>query len=154
MIVRAWSDLLKQGYMSLLSIASLLPTSWRRASNIHLSVLLLFAWSTFMYRDVWPLATYTLTPRDIHEGWLIWLKIGILSLAAVVIPLVVPRRYIPVDPQVRLSSWKSVSESFTHVCDRRTQCLLQIQSKQPLSFHSYCTSSWTTSSSKLCKCLI
>ncbi|CAL1716627.1 unnamed protein product [Somion occarium] len=87
------------GYMSLLSIASLLPTSWRRASNIHLSVLLLFAWSTFMYRDVWPLATYTLTPRDIHEGWLIWLKIGILSLAAVVIPLVVPRRYIPVDPQ-------------------------------------------------------
>lgn len=38
---------------------------------------------------------------DIPEGLLLWVKLGLLTLVAVVIPLFIPRQYIPVDPKVR-----------------------------------------------------
>lgn len=63
--------------------------------------MLLVVWGVYAYRDVWPLLTYTLDPVDGSEGWLIWTKIGVLSYAAVVVPLLIPRQYIPVDPSVR-----------------------------------------------------
>lgn len=63
--------------------------------------MLLVVWGVYAYRDVWPLLTYTLDPVDGSEGWLIWTKIGVLSYAAVVVPLLIPRQYIPVDPLVR-----------------------------------------------------
>ena len=37
---------------------------------------------------------------DEAEGWLIWTKLGLLTLSAIVVPMLVPRQYIPVDPKV------------------------------------------------------
>ena len=54
----------------------------------------------FAYRDLWPLATFTLTPLDGAEGPLIWVKVGLLTLIGVIIPLFVPRQYVPFDPKV------------------------------------------------------
>ncbi|KAF8182307.1 multidrug resistance-associated ABC transporter [Pholiota molesta] len=44
-------------------------------------------------------ATYTEVPIDAYEGRLIWMKIISVFVTAVLIPLFVPTKYIPVDPK-------------------------------------------------------
>ena len=72
-----------------------------RLGSRHLVTVFLVAWAVYAYRDLWPLATFTLQPLDASEGSLLWAKVGVLTFAAVVIPLVMPRQYVPVDPKVR-----------------------------------------------------
>ncbi|KAI0326495.1 hypothetical protein GY45DRAFT_1285407 [Cubamyces sp. BRFM 1775] len=50
-----------------------------------------------MYRNVWPLATVDLVPKDDSEGPVLWIKLGLLTLGEVVIPLFSPRKYVPID---------------------------------------------------------
>ena len=45
--------------------------------------------------------TFTLRPLDAREGRLLWIKIGLLAVAGIVLPLTSPRQYTPVDPEVR-----------------------------------------------------
>ena len=45
--------------------------------------ILLVIWTIYTYRDIWPLATYTLVPVDASEGWILWVKISSLTLAGV-----------------------------------------------------------------------
>ncbi|EMD36164.1 hypothetical protein CERSUDRAFT_84254 [Gelatoporia subvermispora B] len=97
-----WADLSICGayvYTVLLAFASVVasPRSSRTACR-HLAIVLVLTWTVYVYRDVWPLATFTLSPLDAREGWLLWLKFTLLSLAGVAIPLVSPRQYIPLDP--------------------------------------------------------
>jgi hypothetical protein len=75
------------------------PPIWSKLASRHLSFLLLVSFAVFVYRDIWPLATFSLTPKDISEGWFLWAKILILTLAGVVNPLIVPRQYVPFDPK-------------------------------------------------------
>jgi predicted membrane channel-forming protein YqfA (hemolysin III family) len=63
-----------------------------------------------VYRDIYPLATFTQAPRDLSDGWILWAEIIILALVAVLLPLVEPRQYIPVDLLVYVMFgvyWKS-----------------------------------------------
>ena len=69
----------------------------------------------FTYRDVWPLATFTLRPADGGEGGILWAKYSLLTIAGVAIPLLVPRQYTPADPK---HPWKPVPE--------QTACLLSM----------------------------
>ncbi len=71
-----------------------------RLVTTHAATVLLVTWAVYIYRDVWPLATFTLQPADAAEGAFLWAKVGVLTFAAVLIPLAVPRQYIPVDPKV------------------------------------------------------
>lgn len=80
----------------------------------HLALVAFVLWSVFAYRDFWPLATFTLRPADEAEGWLIWTKLALLSFVAVVVPLMVPRQYIPIDPQVSL--WTPIIGAVTSEC--------------------------------------
>ena len=76
----------------------------QKLSNVftrHLVVILLSVWAIYVYRDLWPLATFTLQPADAAEGVLLWVKLWVLTFAAGVIPLLIPRSYIPVDAKVR-----------------------------------------------------
>lgn len=75
-----------------------------RASVIsfHLSSILLGIFSVYAYRNIWPLLTFSLKPVDAYEGALLWIKIGLLAFAAVVVPLLVPCQYIPINLKVRL----------------------------------------------------
>jgi hypothetical protein len=41
------------------------------------------------------LGTFTLTPEDLSEGWFLLVKVGLLSVTGILIPLLVPRPYIP-----------------------------------------------------------
>ncbi|OJA09103.1 hypothetical protein AZE42_02557 [Rhizopogon vesiculosus] len=54
--------------------------------------------AVFAYRDMWPLITFHLQPKDLQEGGLLWPKVVVLFLTSIVFPLVSPRQYIPVDP--------------------------------------------------------
>jgi hypothetical protein len=74
-------------------------------ASFHLSWILLIAFSVYAYRDIWPLLTFTLSPADAREGSLLWAKVSLLATAGIVIPLVVPRQYVPLDPKARLSSF-------------------------------------------------
>lgn len=71
-----------------------------KAASTHLIILLFVTFGVYVYRDVFPLTTFTKNPVDLSEGPLLWSKIFILGLTSVVIPLVTPRSYIPVDSDV------------------------------------------------------
>ena len=81
-----------------MSVAGSAKTS--RVVVKHLNTVLLSAFCVYFYRDVFPLATFTLAPMDILEGYILWAKVFILFTVSVIIPLVIPRQYIPVDPKV------------------------------------------------------
>ena len=70
----------------------------------HNNFVLFTALAVYVYRDIWPLATYTDNPVDGSEGALLWTKVIVLFITAVIIPLVVPRQYVPVDPKVNTAS--------------------------------------------------
>ncbi|KAE9402019.1 P-loop containing nucleoside triphosphate hydrolase protein [Gymnopus androsaceus JB14] len=89
-----------QIYSTILALGSVLANPrWSRISIRHLNTILFATLSVYTYRDIYPLGTYVLTPQDKLEGPLLWVKISLLAVAAVVIPLIVPRKYIPVDPK-------------------------------------------------------
>ncbi|KAF9030066.1 P-loop containing nucleoside triphosphate hydrolase protein [Rhodocollybia butyracea] len=87
-------------YAAALAFASVLANwRWSRNSIRHLNIVLCVTLLVYVYRDVYPLGTFVLRPQDENEGHLLWAKVSLLTLAAVVIPLTVPRKYIPVDPK-------------------------------------------------------
>ncbi|KAJ6559886.1 P-loop containing nucleoside triphosphate hydrolase protein [Mycena capillaripes] len=87
-------------YASLLAVAALAITTRTGAvAALHLNLILAVAFGVFFYRDIFPFATYTWPQEDAAEGpILLRAKLIILTLAAVIIPLVTPRAYVPVDP--------------------------------------------------------
>ncbi|KAF8963040.1 hypothetical protein BDZ97DRAFT_1758980 [Flammula alnicola] len=89
-------------YSSILAITSLTVKKWSVIATRYNIVLLLVILGTYTCRDIWPLATYTQTPKDASQGNVLWFKIAILVVTAALIPLFVPRRYIPVDPKAYL----------------------------------------------------
>ncbi len=58
-------------------------------------------WAVYLYRDVWPVATVNLAPADKAEGPFLWAKIALLSVAGFVVPMIIPKKYTPVNPEVR-----------------------------------------------------
>ncbi|KDR83064.1 hypothetical protein GALMADRAFT_238869 [Galerina marginata CBS 339.88] len=86
-------------YTSILSAISVSSVKWGHLITVHNTLVLLSAWAVYVYRDLWPLATYTQVPADLAEGNILWAKIAVLTASAVVIPLFVPRVYEPVDPK-------------------------------------------------------
>ncbi|KAJ3511583.1 hypothetical protein NLJ89_g4015 [Agrocybe chaxingu] len=87
-------------YCSISALVSLFANKWGPLVARYNIVVLLSALSVYVYRDIWPLATYVQPPEDGPEGLTLWLKIVVLFTTAVIIPLFVPRRYVPVDPKV------------------------------------------------------
>ncbi|KIM25975.1 hypothetical protein M408DRAFT_330768, partial [Serendipita vermifera MAFF 305830] len=86
-------------YASILALCTLLlPKRARRPANNHLSLLLLVTWFVYMYRDIWPLATYTLHPVDPNH-WTTWATVGVLTLVGVIVPIITPFEYVPIDPE-------------------------------------------------------
>ncbi|KAH9028060.1 hypothetical protein EDB83DRAFT_1910199 [Lactarius deliciosus] len=98
---REWLDLtlcLTYLYAAFLALVAVTARRARASvASFHLSSLLLGTFSVYAYRNIWPLLTFTLSPVDAWEGPLLWVRIGLLTFAAIVIPLLVPRQYIPID---------------------------------------------------------
>ncbi|KAL4247270.1 ATP-binding cassette transporter C [Abortiporus biennis] len=86
-------------YASVLSLVTVAASArWARIAIHHLVPVLLVPWAVLVYRDIYPLCTYTLSPADAREGIILWEKIAVLTYAAIFVPLFVPREYIPFDP--------------------------------------------------------
>ncbi|KAF7352122.1 ATP-binding cassette transporter [Mycena venus] len=86
-------------YASILAAAALgANTRFGAVAGIHLNLILAVAFGVFFYRDIFPFATYTWPVQDVAEGSILYAKLIALTLAAVIIPLVTPRTYVPVDP--------------------------------------------------------
>ncbi|KAJ3556039.1 hypothetical protein NM688_g2249 [Phlebia brevispora] len=85
-------------YASLLSVFALMKPVQVTIGS-HISAILLSAWSIYLYRDIWPLATYDSKPMDTAQGLFLWIRIALLSIAGVIVPLVMPRTYISHDTQ-------------------------------------------------------
>ena len=86
---------------------------WNRSVTRHNNLVLFITLVVYIYRDVWPLATYTEIPLDESEGALLWTKLVVLFTTAVIIPLVIPRQYVPVDPKVITASTMVIKNSGT-----------------------------------------
>ncbi|KAK1236146.1 hypothetical protein PQX77_000617 [Marasmius sp. AFHP31] len=85
-------------YSSILILSSFVVTPrWNRIIIRHFNFVLFATFAVYFYRDIYPLATYVKEPKDAFEGRILWLKITLLGLVAVVIPLFVPREYVPID---------------------------------------------------------
>ncbi|TDL20540.1 P-loop containing nucleoside triphosphate hydrolase protein [Rickenella mellea] len=86
-------------YVSMLAgCAIFLSPRWRDTSHIHASLLLLGALLVYAYLDVWPLASTDHSDPEIPRDWLIWMRIGLLTLSGAVIPLISPRPFRPQHP--------------------------------------------------------
>ncbi|KAF9261735.1 hypothetical protein L218DRAFT_1001520 [Marasmius fiardii PR-910] len=87
-------------YTVLLGIVSVFAKPrWSRVVIRHLNLVLLAASGAYAYRDLYPLATFNKLPLDIQDGWRLWAKVTLLFISAIVIPLVIPRRYVPYNPK-------------------------------------------------------
>ncbi|KAH9475153.1 ATP-binding cassette transporter abc4 [Psilocybe cubensis] len=82
-------------FLSIVSLTSKAYGKWATRTNI---VILLSALGVYIYRDLWPLATYDQRPADESEGAVLVYKIIILAFTGVVIPMFIPRIYTPIDP--------------------------------------------------------
>ncbi|SJK98372.1 uncharacterized protein ARMOST_01637 [Armillaria ostoyae] len=92
-------------YTFLLAVISVTAHKrWSRAAIRHLNIVLTLTTSIYVYRDIAPLATFTGVPLDASEGSILWTKIAVLLFTGIVIPLFVPREYIPVDPDRPVST--------------------------------------------------
>ncbi|VDC02108.1 unnamed protein product [Peniophora sp. CBMAI 1063] len=77
---------------SLATIDTTLQSPISRVATSSLVLILAASFAVYCYRDLWPLMTYTLSPADSYEGLTLWIKIALLAVAAVVVPLIMPRR--------------------------------------------------------------
>lgn len=85
-------------YASLLALLTLtLRPTLRRHIALHLSIILLAVFAVYFYRDFYPYATFTLKPVDSD-----WARIWVLTFVSVVLPMITPREYRPLDPEVIL----------------------------------------------------
>ena len=90
-------------YASLLALGNVLASSRRSLTfSGHLSLVLFASLAVYAYRDIWPLMTFTLQPKDSAEGTLLWVKIGVLFFVGGFLPLFEPYPYLPYDPSVSI----------------------------------------------------
>lgn len=114
-----------------MGVVALVSKGWSTSATRFNIIVLLSTLVLYLYRDLWPLATYSERPADIEEGNILFVKIGILLAVAIFIPLFIPRRYIPVDPKVVLAA-----SIFARCCTNivpRIRCQTLILSKRDQS---------------------
>ena len=87
-----------QGYLAVLaSLALFGRSSINGRAYAHASWILALVWSAYAYRDVYPLATLDPTPVDAAEGPFLYAKFALLTVAAVFVPIFIPRKYVPLN---------------------------------------------------------
>ncbi|KAI8994066.1 multidrug resistance-associated ABC transporter [Trametes punicea] len=78
-------------YSTVLGLACILVSRYNSLLSDHLCAVLFLTWVVYAYRDVLPLATTTLQPADAEQGPLLWVKLVVLTIAAVIIPCFIPQ---------------------------------------------------------------
>lgn len=95
------------------------------------------------YRDVWPLLTFTLHPKDGSEGWILWAKVALATIVGIIVPLLEPYPYISSDKTVRsLEEFLETDAMLIRSYSRKLQGS-PIQNRRLRFFHSFCSLTWT-----------
>lgn len=104
------SDILAlKDYMVFLAALNTFSTSRiATVASVHLTLVATTMFLVYAYRDLWPLATFTLRPLDESQGVLLWAKVALSAMAGLVIPLLEPYPYISARLEVDFSSDRSV----------------------------------------------
>lgn len=68
--------------------------------EIHIRWLLFGALALFTFHDLVPLGLVHGRPVDPPDNWMTWARIALLTISALLIPLITPRTFAPVDPEV------------------------------------------------------
>ncbi|KAF7299693.1 ATP-binding cassette transporter [Mycena chlorophos] len=84
-------------YATLSAFPTLSTKHYRQNLVRHTNAVLLTAFAVYAYRDIIPLATFTLQPLD--HGAKFAAKLSLLAFTSIVVPLLTPRLYIPIDPE-------------------------------------------------------
>jgi hypothetical protein len=93
-----------QLYASCLAVISVsAKPRWSRLVTRHINAIMLTLFGVYVYRDLWPMATFSLNPKDVSEGPILIAKAIVLFITAVGVPLLIPRQYVAVDPKVESS---------------------------------------------------
>ncbi|KAI0753304.1 P-loop containing nucleoside triphosphate hydrolase protein [Daedaleopsis nitida] len=79
--------------------------------SYHLTSVLCLTLAVYTYRNVLPLFFRDQRPADGSEGLLLWIKLFLLFVAAVGIPLSMPRPYSPSDPASELTGEPSKQQT-------------------------------------------
>lgn len=72
----------------------------------------------FAIRDLWPIALAGQQPKDGYLGWITWTRLALVAYIGLIVPIVRPGVYIPVDPEVRYTL-------YTHIIILIQTCSLQ-----------------------------
>ena len=118
------------------------PLKRAKLASMHLAFILFATFAVYSYRDLWPLCTFTITPADINEGPFLWARMAALIIVAVVVPLFIPRQYIPVDPKVNTRLFLLLVEL---IAPSRIPRRCPTQSKLAPWPHSFSSHSWILS---------
>ncbi|KZT60623.1 P-loop containing nucleoside triphosphate hydrolase protein [Calocera cornea HHB12733] len=87
-------------YASILSLLYLLVSHpARRSCNAVAVTILLTQFLVFAWRNLLPLTMFDGVPADLDVPWLLWSRGVLVTLVGIIIPLFVPREYMPVDPK-------------------------------------------------------
>ncbi|KAJ7825733.1 P-loop containing nucleoside triphosphate hydrolase protein [Mycena olivaceomarginata] len=107
--VTEWTEESFTLYASVLASLSVSPKNTRHRLTRHANFLLFLVLCVYVYRDLVPLATFSGVPADLGEGRILWAKMALLFVTAVIIPLFTPRQYIPVDPLALINPEQTAS---------------------------------------------
>jgi hypothetical protein len=89
-----------QVYATVLSTIVLAkPVSQSRRFSIHSTLTSFSLFMCYLYRDVWPLLTFTLSPADGSDP-IAWASLTLAGITGILLPLCEPYPYIPYDPFV------------------------------------------------------
>ena len=86
----------------MLAVAYILTPKHGTLLGAHLTHVLLFTLVINAVRDILPLLFKNRTPVDAEEGVFRWFELALLFMAAIALPLITPRSYVPYDINVRL----------------------------------------------------
>ncbi|GJE99674.1 multidrug resistance-associated ABC transporter [Phanerochaete sordida] len=87
-------------FVTVLAAASVLVSAKTyRLLSPYGTVFAFAVFASYAYRDIWPLMTFTLHPRDSAEGPILWVKVGLSMWTGLLGPLLEPFPYIPVFPE-------------------------------------------------------
>ncbi|EKM56946.1 uncharacterized protein PHACADRAFT_172648 [Phanerochaete carnosa HHB-10118-sp] len=80
-----------QGYALMLAVLNTLCNTRQSLKySLHLSLVTSTFLMVYAYRDIWPLMTFTLQPKDRDEGSLLWAKVALATLVGAVEPILEP----------------------------------------------------------------
>lgn len=69
--------------------------------------------------------TFDILPLDVKDGLILWVKIAVLFVVGVLIPLMTPRKYVPLDPKVGVQTSLAFNVQVSSANDLTNQIIWQ-----------------------------